>query len=62
MEVQADFRDLLALLNEHKVEHLIVGGYALAFHGAPQFTCDINVFMRPHPASSRPVAQVLAAI
>ena len=35
MEVQPDFRDLLALLNEHKVEYLIVGGYALAFHGAP---------------------------
>jgi hypothetical protein len=30
MEVQPDFRDLLALLNEHKVEYLIVGGYALA--------------------------------
>lgn len=37
LEVQPDFRDLLALLNEHKVEYLIVGGYALAFHGAPRF-------------------------
>jgi len=62
MEVQPDFRDLLALLNEHEVECQIVGGYALAFHGAPRFTCDIDVFMRPHPASSRPVLQVLAAI
>jgi hypothetical protein len=42
MEVQPDFRDLLALLNEHKVEYLIVGGYALAFHGAPRFTGDIE--------------------
>ena len=32
MEVQPDFRDLFALLNEHKVEYLVVGGYALAFH------------------------------
>jgi hypothetical protein len=32
MEVQPDFRDLLALLNAHKVEYLVVGGYALAFH------------------------------
>jgi hypothetical protein len=30
MEVQPDFRDLFVLLNEHKVEYLIVGGYALA--------------------------------
>jgi len=34
MEVQKDFRDLLGLLNAHKVEYLIVGAYALAFHGA----------------------------
>jgi len=33
MEVQPDFRDLLALFNEHKVEYLLVGGYALAFMG-----------------------------
>ncbi len=33
MEVQPDFRDLLELFNEHKVEYVIVGGYALAFPG-----------------------------
>jgi hypothetical protein len=33
MEVQRDFKELLALLNEHEVEYVIVGGYALAFHG-----------------------------
>jgi len=49
MEVQTDFRDLLALLNEHHVEYVIVGGYALAFHGAPRYTGDIDVFVRPHP-------------
>ena len=35
METQDDFKELLALLNEHRVKYLIVGGYALAFHGAP---------------------------
>ena len=44
MEVHPDFRELLALLNEHEVEYLIVGGYALAFHGAPRFTGDIDLF------------------
>jgi hypothetical protein len=33
MEVQPDFRDLLALFNAHKVEYMIVGGYALAIFG-----------------------------
>ena len=47
MEVQPDFRDLLALFNEHEVAYLIVGGYALAFHGAPRFTGDIDLYVRP---------------
>ncbi len=61
MEVQPDFRDLLALLNEHKVEYLIVGGYALAFHGAPRYTGDIDIFVRPHPENARRVHQALSA-
>jgi hypothetical protein len=45
MEVQKDFKELLELLNEHKVEYMIVGGYALAYHGAPRFTGDIDIFV-----------------
>ncbi len=60
MEVQPDFRDLLALLNEHKVEYLIVGGYALAFHGAPRFTGDIDVFVRPTPENAVRILDALA--
>jgi hypothetical protein len=40
MEAQSDFRDLLALFNAQKVKYIVVGGYALAFHGAPRFTGD----------------------
>lgn len=61
MEVQPDFRDLLALLNEHKVEYLIVGGYALAFHGAPRFTGDIDIFVRPNAQNGQRVLDALAA-
>ena len=42
METQPDFRELLALFNAYHVEYLIVGGYALAFHGAPRFTGDLE--------------------
>lgn len=59
MEVQPDFRELLVLLNEHKVEYLIVGGYALAFHGAPRFTGDIDIFVQP---TSHNAARVLEAL
>jgi hypothetical protein len=45
MEVQIDFREFVELLNEHKVEFIIVGGFALAFHGVPRFTGVIDIFI-----------------
>lgn len=47
MEVQEDFKELLGLFNAHRVEYLIVGAYALAFHGAPRFTGDLDILVRP---------------
>ena len=46
MEAQPDFRELLALFNAHHVEYMIVGGYALAFHGAPRFTGDLDLLVK----------------
>jgi len=42
MEIQKDFKELSELFNAHKVQYLIVGGYALAYHGAPRYTGDIE--------------------
>lgn len=47
MEIHNDFKELLELFNKHKVEYIVVGGYALAFHGVPRFTGDIDLFVRP---------------
>ncbi len=47
MDVQKDFADLCSLLNAQGVEFLIVGGYAVAFHGAPRFTGDLDILIRP---------------
>lgn len=47
MEVQPDFKELLVLFNEQKIEYVIVGAYALAYHGAPRFTGDIDLYVRP---------------
>ena len=49
MEVQPDFSVLPALFNAHNVEYLIVGGYALAFHGVPRFTGDLDTLIKPDP-------------
>ena len=47
MNLAPDFDEFLASLIAHGVEFLIVGAYALAFHGAPRFTGDLDVFVRP---------------
>ncbi len=54
MEIEPDFRDLLALFNKHEVEYILVGGYALAFHGAPRYTGDMDLFVHADsPNASR---------
>lgn len=45
MEIQRDFKELLGLLNAHRVEYIVVGGYALAFHGVPRYTGDLDIFI-----------------
>ena len=47
MDLQKDFADLCSLLNAQGVEFLIVGGYAVAYHGAPRFTGDLDILVRP---------------
>ena len=42
MDLHKDFEDLCGLLNARNVEFLVVGGYAVAFHGAPRFTGDLG--------------------
>jgi hypothetical protein len=61
MEVQRDFRELLESFNAHQVEYLIVGGYALAFHGAPRFTGDLDLLVRPTPENARRILGALGA-
>ena len=59
MEVQPDFKDLLALFDAHGVECIIVGGYALAFHGAPRFTADLDILVRADPENSQRILSAL---
>jgi hypothetical protein len=59
MEVQPDFRELLALLNAHEVEYIIVGAYALAFHGAPRFTADLDILVKADSENSYRIIKAL---
>lgn len=54
-----DFKEFIELLNAHNVEYLIVGGYALAFHGHPRYTKDIDVWIAANPENSKKMLNVL---
>jgi hypothetical protein len=55
-----DFRDVLVRLADASAEFVIVGAYALAFHGAPRASGDIDLFVRPDPDNARRVFDALA--
>ncbi len=59
MEAQQDFRDLLALFNAHEVDYLIVGAHALAYHGAPRYTGDMDILVRPGPENAHRILKTL---
>jgi hypothetical protein len=59
MEVHQDYKELLKLLNAHKAEFVIVGAYALAFHGVPRFTGDMDILVKP---DSKNAEKILAAL
>ena len=59
MEAQKDFKDLLELFNFHNVNYMIVGAYALAFHGAPRCTGDIDILVQ---ANTENAEHILCAL
>lgn len=60
MEVQQDFKELLELFNARKVEYVIIGAYALAFHGVPRNTGDIDILINPDQENARAVLNALS--
>ena len=54
-----DFADLLILLADGGVDFLVVGAYALALHGAPRASGDIDIFVRPSQANAQRVYEAL---
>lgn len=47
MIFEEDFVDFINLLNRHKVEYMVVGAHALAFHGRPRHTGDLDIWIKP---------------
>ena len=57
--LQQDFRDLLILFADGGVDFVIVGAYALALHGAPRASGDIDLFVRATPENAELVFAAL---
>jgi len=47
MDLAPDFSEFFGLLTVHRVEFVVVGAYALALHGAPRYTGDMDILVRP---------------
>jgi hypothetical protein len=60
-ELAPDFDEFFGLLIGHGVEFLIVGAYALAYHGAPRYTGDIDVFLKPTTGNAVRLLNALSA-
>lgn len=54
-----DFKEFVELLLKHKVEYLIVGGYAVSVHGHPRFTGDLDIWLNPTTENAAKIVTVV---
>ena len=59
MELNPDFQKFLQSFVDHDVRFLIVGGYALAAHGHPRYTKDLDVWVWTDPSNAARVIKAL---
>lgn len=58
LNLNKDFREFIELLESEGVRYLIVGGYAVAFHGFPRYTGDIDFFVEVEPGNAGKLIRV----
>jgi len=54
-----DFADFLKLLSSHRVEFLLIGGYAVGIHGYPRGTADLDVWIASTPVNAQRIVDAL---
>lgn len=59
MQLPPEIRKFLSSLNRHAVDYLVIGGYAVIFHGYVRTTADIDIWVAVNPANA---SRVEAAI
>jgi hypothetical protein len=59
VQLNKNLREFIELLNSHRVEYIIVGAYAPAFHGYPQYASDLKLLVNPSAVNARRVVAAL---
>ena len=59
IRLPADFRDFLKLLNSHRIEYLLVGGYAVCYHGHYRNTGDMHFWIAVHPENAARMVRLI---
>lgn len=59
IRLHPDFKDFLKLLNSCKVDYLLIGGYAVGYHGYPRATADMDIWIDNHPENAARVVEAL---
>ena len=59
LELPKDFKEFLRLLRAHGVEYLVIGGWAVGYHGYPRATDDLDIWIAIAPANAARVVDVL---
>lgn len=59
LRLPPDFKEFLKLLKEHNVRYLLIGGYAVGYHGYPRATEDLNIWVAIHPDNAQRLVSVL---
>jgi hypothetical protein len=59
MELNRDFNEFIACFTARDVRFLIVGGYAVAAHGHPRYTKDLDVWVRVDPGNAQRIIDAL---
>lgn len=54
-----DFKEFIQSLNDNQVRYLVIGGYAVAFHGYPRYTKDIDIWIEINPENAENLVKAL---
>ncbi|MBE0408661.1 MAG: hypothetical protein IBX69_02890 [Anaerolineales bacterium] len=54
-----DFKEFIQSLNDNQVHYLVIGGYAVALHGHPRYTKDMDVWIETNPENAAQIVKAL---